>query len=770
MANKDFDDILKNFKGYDSEGNLVLGDESTGEFQSLDKTDFSKIYDYAKTTVDQNKKFDDYLSQYQAKKLTEQNTYLGRDAQGNDVFQNKQGIIERAKGNFQKGLKDLYGDVEYKKTSQNSNQQAGENLFRQKQPIRNTGIPTPAAQPQVYGTPQLTPNTQSQPDNKQQQNAQFGSFQDRNKQVNIGQFKPDEIKVRIKDLTDRSTRPPSRIHDMRARIEDRPKFGFQGNVKATQQPAVQLPQNQQPQQQPSQPQQFAQQFAQQQVVQPVQQAAQQQVNQQVIQPVKQQVQQTGQQLLNQYIPKDSGLGQAYAQGKDYLNMYNAASNVAQNPAAAAQGYATGQVTDYAKDYLGQYGNTAANMGSSLVGSALQGGNIGQAAQNIATNELKNQATNYARDYLGQYGDSAASTGAAALGSILQGGNVTKNLENLAMNELQRRATDSLAGSAIGSALGSMPGGAGAALSAGKALLGGGSTAERGDAAARAAALTAAQAALAAPTMGLSYVVNPETLDAAGRGLGKLSDQTGKLGIAGKPVGAALDLAKFGTGAASNALGGALDVAGTAGSQFFGNVGDVFKGGKDVIKNITSGNVGDALKGIGSTALKSVANTLINTPKAVLSKTWKAVSNFFCFAPGTEIVMKDGSTKKIEDLKVGDEVSLGGRIVAIGQGVGTDFVVINGVHVISTHALYENGKWIRAEDSKHVTDRYHKPDGIVYPIVTERHIVVTDKQIWADTFEHDDQQDLTKKEILVKLNKDTRTNKLLDNYKRIKGWH
>jgi len=118
---------------------------------------------------------------------------------------------------------------------------------------------------------------------------------------------------------------------------------------------------------------------------------------------------------------------------------------------------------------------------------------------------------------------------------------------------------------------------------------------------------------------------------------------------------------------------------------------MYKGSKDVVKNLTSGNVGDALSGAGSTALKAISNILIKQPSNLVKNSISAIGNsvkkIFCFAPDTQILMKDNSYKHIQDIKVGDEVALGGSVTAIGTGVGTEFVVINGVHVIETHALY-----------------------------------------------------------------------------------
>lgn len=638
--NKDFDEILKSFKGYDSNGNLIVGDEQTGEFQSLDKNDFSKIYDYAKTKVDQNKKFEDTYKDFQAKEITKDKDYLGQDNQGNSVFKNQQGVIERAKFDFAEGLKRQFGDKTFDKTQQGvSNQVQNENKFRMPTPERQAQ--SASANKANLAEPNMTNSFQAPKQNSfafQQQ--RFNQFQKPTRNVsslNSTNQNNNTPKLPSNQPAIQQSNPPS--------ITDRATQAMGQGLK-----------NQ----------------------------VGTEVNQQtkaVTQPYVNQAKNYAENLATQYIPAEASGMYNNAQG-----IYSDAKNVQQ----------------FLKD-------------------------------------PKSAVTNYATNY--------------------------------AKNALQDYAKSQLANTALSTALNAVPGGVGTALNAGKILLGGGNAAQKGSAAAQAAA----RIALASATGGLSEVVNPETLGAAASGLDNIknSKTLNRMGVAGDVAKGTLGIAKGSMQSIADVGNEAMQNIGSLGSDFFSTGNNALKGTKDAVKNLTQGNIAEGLKGLGSTALKTLGNTLIKTPvnalKKVAGSVGRVVKNLFCFAPGTEILMKDGSYKKVEEIKIGEEVALGGRVTAIGQAEGTNFVVIKGVHVIETHALYENGKWVRANKSKNIEDSYFKEDGIVYPIITERHLVVTKGQVWADAYEHDDKADMTEKESIEALNEDKKMNDILKNYVRIKGW-
>ncbi len=670
-AQKAIDDLKTKFVGFDDQGNPVFSDNGT--FSSMSKSDFPDLANQLQKEQP-NKKFNDYYSDYQAKQITQGNKYLGEDNSGQSVFQNNQGIIERAKGEFQAGLKRQFGDKTFDKSNIGSaNQTAGENTVRGPEQTR-----TPSGQFQLPKQNQ-TPRT-------------FGIATDKSKpQLPPTQTPPPQLTGGVQSLNTQQSQAPKPTVANPVLPQTKPNMGQQllngavnalGNEAATQ----------------------------------VKTASQPYINQAV-----DTVKTAAQPYINQVTNK---LGEVLPQGTIPGGMSTQdLLNIAKDPKAAAINYAANQTSDLIKNAMGdsQYAGDAAGLGASALSTALNGGDVGKALQQQALDMAKKEA-------------------------LKQGLN-----------------------SAAGSALSSIPGGAGAVVAALPALTGGGSARDKGDAAAKAATM----AAFSAATGGLG----PSLLAAA--------DLTGKLtsGIKDKNLAGVDATIGNSTRAASQVGNEVLNLAGKSGGDLFNSGNKTFQGAKDVLTNITKGNIGTALKGLGNTALQTMIDNVVKNPINLVKNFGSAVGNigsaigrgvsnvvkWVCFAPGTEILMKNGTTKKVEDIKIDDEVALGGKVMAIGTGKGTEFVVIKGVHVISTHALYEDGKWIRAEESKNITEKYHKEDGIVYPIVTERHLIVTDGQIWADTFEHDDQQDLTRDEIINKLNKDKHVNSIIDMYNKVKGW-
>jgi len=199
-----------------------------------------------------------------------------------------------------------------------------------------------------------------------------------------------------------------------------------------------------------------------------------------------------------------------------------------------------------------------------------------------------------------------------------------------------------------------------------------------------------------------------------------------------------NLIKFGSDATNKGIGAAKDLTGT-----FTDLGTYENMLKDFTK--AGGNiVGGVLGGAAGAAKKAVDE----------------VVSFFCFTADTEICMADGKYKKVKDLKLDDEVALGGKITAIGESRNDDLYNVNNVIVSGGHAIFYKGKWMRAKD---VPNAY--PVGKeenVYPISTELHLLVTENQIWADMEEVSNTYNKTDDEIIDELN-----NNKARNYKLMK---
>lgn len=122
----------------------------------------------------------------------------------------------------------------------------------------------------------------------------------------------------------------------------------------------------------------------------------------------------------------------------------------------------------------------------------------------------------------------------------------------------------------------------------------------------------------------------------------------------------------------------------------------------------------------------------------------------CFAYGTVFEMADGTRKEIQDISIGDEMLEGNRVTAVIQGDGTveSWFDYDGVHVTGGHPVWEDGKWIRVQDSAGGV-RIEGYD-VYYTVANEQHYMVADNGVrFTDYFEVDleDFED----ELLEKLN-------------------
>lgn len=158
---------------------------------------------------------------------------------------------------------------------------------------------------------------------------------------------------------------------------------------------------------------------------------------------------------------------------------------------------------------------------------------------------------------------------------------------------------------------------------------------------------------------------------------------------------------------------------------------------------------ELIKDPGATAKKALGKAPAQISN-VASSVGKSISNVFCFEAGTPITMWDGSERPINNLYVGASTK-GGEVVSIRiskTGEGTRYLY-KGIQVTGSHAVKENGKWIRVKDSDHAAPV--SGEGIVWSLVT------TDHRIWirgiemADEHETDMYETLTIDQSLEHLN-------------------
>lgn len=374
------------------------------------------------------------------------------------------------------------------------------------------------------------------------------------------------------------------------------------------------------------------------------------------------------------------------------------------------------------------------------------------------NDPKKFAINQGANMLANYTGADAGALAGAAGALFKGGNVVENAKEFAKEEAKRQAKQAALNQAA-SYFGVDANAVSGAFDVGKDIFKGGVNEDT----ARKAGETAARAVIAYYTGGL---VTPENFQAMASLANKGSDTADKLGTFGEIPSETLKMDGV-------VLNGAADIL----SSGIGGIGQVsadgykaISGNVDALKMMSKGNVGDGLESIAKIGVDNIGKAFVSTPTAVAKQVVNTVSNvissIFCFDAETEILMEDGSYKKIKHIKLGDRIELGGLVTAIGQSASNDMYNYNGVKVSSGHALFEDGKWTRVSESKY-GKKIEGQKSLVFPMSTEHHIIVTKGQIWADNLEVDDTYDFKDSEILNQLNKKTTRNKMLKSYLKVK---
>lgn len=198
-------------------------------------------------------------------------------------------------------------------------------------------------------------------------------------------------------------------------------------------------------------------------------------------------------------------------------------------------------------------------------------------------------------------------------------------------------------------------------------------------------------------------------------------------------------AGVGTAAGSIFGPGGAFVGGVIGGQ----LGQLFGG---MTASHQASQISKQFKNLKSKPIKTVASTPKNAAKTVSSAFKKA----FCFVPGTMIDMGDGIERPIEGIELGDTI-LGGVVSSIRYCMVDDGDIYNyrGVKVTGTHAVKEDGRWVRVENSVH--GRKTADGGIVISLVTSGHRIFSKGNEFADEFEHDNYEEITMDESLKLLN-------------------
>lgn len=148
--------------------------------------------------------------------------------------------------------------------------------------------------------------------------------------------------------------------------------------------------------------------------------------------------------------------------------------------------------------------------------------------------------------------------------------------------------------------------------------------------------------------------------------------------------------------------------------------------------------------MGSTARGATKNAIAQEEAAKAKKGG-------CFPVGTMVTMEDGSEKHIESLKIGDVTKLGGEVTGLHTFKCNETIyLIEGVFMTGSHGIKEEGRWVRARDSKYGIATNIKPKR-VYCASTENHLLSISHLTLLDYEETD--YDLSEADALIHLNEE-----------------
>lgn len=111
----------------------------------------------------------------------------------------------------------------------------------------------------------------------------------------------------------------------------------------------------------------------------------------------------------------------------------------------------------------------------------------------------------------------------------------------------------------------------------------------------------------------------------------------------------------------------------------------------------------------------------------------------CFADWNMVLMDDNSLKRISDIHLGDRVFGGGEVLEVrsysDKESGFQLYDYLGADLTGSHAVYEDGKWVRVRDSKYGI-KVNRIVETVLTLVTENHKIVVENCVFSDDMETD----------------------------------
>lgn len=142
--------------------------------------------------------------------------------------------------------------------------------------------------------------------------------------------------------------------------------------------------------------------------------------------------------------------------------------------------------------------------------------------------------------------------------------------------------------------------------------------------------------------------------------------------------------------------------------------------------------GASYSGPASAGAAQRAQSESRARSAATSSTTRNSSNF-CFAYNTMFKMADGSIKAIQDIQIGDNMLLGGKVLTtiISDGTLEDWYIYNGVKLTGAHPVLDrDGKWRKVSETSVAipTEQNDK----TYILINENHKMIADNgEIFTD---------------------------------------
>jgi len=137
-----------------------------------------------------------------------------------------------------------------------------------------------------------------------------------------------------------------------------------------------------------------------------------------------------------------------------------------------------------------------------------------------------------------------------------------------------------------------------------------------------------------------------------------------------------------------------------------------------------------------------------------------IGNIFCFDENTMVVLKDGSTKKMIDVKIGDVLLNDSKVKGTMKFSGKDIKLTNydGILTTSNHHVLHDGKFKRVSEVPNVINNiYDNKIQYVYDLETTDHRIVclnnkNEYVVYTDYSEIDDEDNFIERYELSILNK------------------